>query len=146
VLMNSSKTMINEPALISWAESRLGRPFIWGETDCNVLALEALDVITNGNNVAIAKGKYHSKLGAIRFLARLGKGLADVVKEADGVEIDTCRYKTGDFLIMDHTAYEMAHVYLDGRLFSSHPETGVRLFKPVDQALTRAAFTVYRVM
>lgn len=45
-----------EYSLVAYAQAQLGRPFLWGETDCFSLAREALGVILEDNPLADVPG------------------------------------------------------------------------------------------
>lgn len=104
------------PRLEAWARKRVGDAFEWGQTDCNVLALEAVDIQRGTETAALLRGKYHSHLGAQRFQLReswdlgavlAGAGLRPVVP-GEALEL-------GDIVFAEQGGFACSHVVLGQR-------------------------------
>lgn len=66
------------------------RPFAWGQTDCAMLAAEAVVALTGVDPVADLRGSYSDATGAGRVLGAAGGLLALVAKMADRAGIPEC--------------------------------------------------------
>ena len=50
--------MTPEQNVIIWARGVLGREFVWGETDCAMIALEGLDCLNGSDYAGVYRGKW----------------------------------------------------------------------------------------
>jgi hypothetical protein len=111
--------------LAAWAHRRLGAPFAWGQTDCLLLVLEAIDVQTSGRHAEAYRGRYHSLLGAMRFQLERGT-LADGMLAHGWHEVAPHDAGYGDVVLVDEGAFVCGHVCFGERCLSASPEHGVR--------------------
>lgn len=134
-----------ELQLINFIKANLGRPFVWGECDCNVFALEAMDAVHGTDLAGRIKGKYENELGAIRFRLRSEWGSFEgLLIEAGFVESRKGFEQTGDLLIVDGPGFELVHIYM-GKTVVSVPlgmkvhATPVALMKHLEYRVWRKA-------
>ena len=119
-----------ERRLIAWAESLIGAPFRWGDTDCAALAVEAIAVIARVTPAAIwdAIPRYRSRAEALRTFAASGGIRAQLL--ARGLTEHQPRYAHhGDILVIPGGAEghptESAAVVVSAQLLTSTDERGV---------------------
>ena len=119
-----------EITLINFIESNLGRAFAWGECDCNIFVLEAMDAVFGTALAAKIRGRYITERGAIRFRRQSPWGsLITLLQEAGFVEGQKGFEHTGDLLIVeDPGKWEMAHIYLGRMAAAAFPGEGVQQF------------------
>jgi hypothetical protein len=102
-----------ELKLINFVKANLGRPFVWGECDCNVFALEMIDAVHGTDLAGRIKGKYANELGAVRFRLRSEWGSFEgLLKENGFVEGKKGFEQTGDILIVAAPNFELVHIYM----------------------------------
>jgi hypothetical protein len=131
--------------LMNFVESSLGRPFAWGECDCNTFALEAMDAAYGLSLAAKIMGHYRTMRGAIRYRRRSPWGdLISLLKEAGFVSGKKGFEQVGDILIASDRLrrWEMAQVYLGRHCVSAFPDDAVRLFPC--ELMQSAAYEVWR--
>lgn len=58
------------PRLVAWAKSRRDLPFVWGETNCVQLCLEAAEIMGAAGLGTLHRGKYASAPRALRYMRR----------------------------------------------------------------------------
>lgn len=121
--------------LIAFAREHLGKPFVWGETNCLALALRALDAQC-GTDIATRHSKYMaSELRAMAWVAR--HGLAGVVNRllAEGaVEVAPAFIQSGDIALVEMPGNIGAATYLGRNYLSSSSALGVIQLRPTDLA------------
>lgn len=110
------------PALRAWAMVRLGKPFAWGETDCAILACEAVDVQTSGRLAERYRGRYGTLLGALRLQIKEGINLASVLADAGLREIPAGEAMIGDLICVPDGPLECGHVVFGPRSLGVWPE------------------------
>lgn len=125
----------HEIKLINYIEANLGRPFAWGECDCNIFALDVIDAVWGqisnlsplSNQI---RGKYKTERGAIRFRKRSRWGsFIELLKESGFVQGKKGFEQIGDILIVeDPRKWEMVHIYLGNRTVAAFPGEGVLQF------------------
>lgn len=115
---------MNERALIEFARASFGKPFTWGETDCAMLALRAIDAFRGTFDAGRFAGLWHDEASA---LAHFQIELPSMVLEAIGCQsIDPHLSAIGDVLLIPGPVFpECAHVVLGRLMLSSSPEEGV---------------------
>ena len=122
--------------LIAFAREQLGKPFVWGETNCLAIALRALDVQC-GTDIAARYSKYMaSERRAMSWVAR--HGLAGVVSrliEEGAVEVAPAWIQTGDIALVEMPGNIGAAVYLGRNYLSSSSALGVIQVRPADLAV-----------
>jgi hypothetical protein len=120
----------HEIRLMNFIEQNQGRPFTWGECDCNTFVLDVVDAVFDIALAAKVKGKYKNELGAIRFRQRCEWGsFIELLKEAGFVGGKKGFEQVGDILIVaDPGKWEMAHIYLGNKTVTAFPDEGVLQF------------------
>jgi hypothetical protein len=117
-----------EIRLIEYVKANRGRPFAWGQCDCNVFALEAMDAVHDTDLAALMRGRYSSLLGAYLFRRRRLGSLINILKAAGFVEGQKGFEQTGDLLIVSDPKWEMVHICLGSQAVAAFPEHGVMTF------------------
>jgi len=115
-----------EKEFISFINANLYLPFEWGRTDCNILSAKAAGIVSQKDFSSWIEGKYFSKLQAARFFRSLGD-IKEVVRSFGGFQIQEGHRRNGDLVLSPHRLFCCLHVFVNGRLFSSGPDTGVIL-------------------
>jgi hypothetical protein len=111
-----------------------GRPFVWGQRDCNTLALQCLDILTGMTRprfALIAQGRYHTEAGAHAFASTYPMTLDRVLRMAGAQEVSGGAPRAGDFLLVrrDGEPWLRAHVALNGmHCMTVDIEHGVTIF------------------
>lgn len=119
----------NEINLLNFIEASLGRPFVWGQCDCNTFALEALDAAYGTCLAGKIMGQYNTLLGAVRYRKRSPWGsFIALIEEAGFIEAKKGFQQTGDLLIVEDPKWEMVHICLGSIAASAFPDDGVRTF------------------
>ena len=116
------------PALYEWAEARLGDAFEWGRTDCALLMLEACDIIRGTDDATDYRGRWQTRIGAIRYIAET-ETPSDYLRKAGARTVALHFQQAGDILLAQGEAYpdfrDCAHVCLGRRSLTADPEQGV---------------------
>jgi cell wall-associated NlpC family hydrolase len=109
-----------EVALIRWAETMRGQPFVWGETDCWALVLRAIAVL--GRPVRVVPW-WRSEPEARRALTAVN--WRDTLADAGFAAIESTP-RIGDVLVVERD-WPCAHICLGRAALSSGPVNGVGL-------------------
>lgn len=121
--------MSERKTAVEFARAEIGRPFVWGDTNCVMLAVRALDAQAGTD---IGPRHRHCMSSALRAAAWSRRhGLAGLVATltAEGcTPVDPATPATGDVLL-GHTrdGQLAAHVYLGRHVLSSTATAGVCL-------------------
>lgn len=118
-----------EVALAKFATAELGKPFVWGETNCVSLAIRALDVQCGDNYHACVKHFMSSELRAGAFVRK--QGLAGIVSrlKARGIAVIPQNFEqVGDVRFVQTEVTIGASVLLGRKALSSTQEAGVALY------------------
>lgn len=132
-----------EIALIDFVKANRGRPFAWGQCDCNTFALEVMDAVHDTDLAAQIQGKYESMLGAFLFRRRVPGSLINILKASGFVEGKKGFEQTGDLMIVEDPKWEMVHICLGSQAVASFPEYGVMTF-PMSE-LRDKPYSVWRL-
>jgi hypothetical protein len=132
-----------EIKLIRFFEANRGRSFAWGQCDCNVFALEAIDAVHDTKLATQIRGRYSSLLGAFLFRRRVPGSLLNILKDAGFIQIKKGFEQTGDLLIVEDPKWEMVHICLGNNAMSAFPEHGVSMFPLQD--LQDKPYSVWRL-
>jgi hypothetical protein len=135
--------MNTEAAVHDWAFRVRGRPFAWGETDCAILTLEGLELLTGHPCVAGYRGLWASREEA---LAHFSQELpSDVLKGLGAVEVAPAFAVFGDVITLPADPWpEQLHFILGRYSLVSDEERGVGL-APTRVLLNIAGARVWRV-
>jgi len=116
----------SERLLGRFARSWIGRPFVWGETDCSILALAWVDTIIGEDRfVRQVLGRYDSPETAAAFSASFGKSLADLLLDAGFTPAPAGVTPTGSIILVASEDYTRAHVCLNQKILSADETDGV---------------------
>lgn len=102
--------------LVEYAQAQLGRPFLWGETDCFSLARGALDVILGADPLADVPA-YATARGA-HTVARARPDIGAELERRGGVRVPIGFAQQGDVLTLpgdDGTGLPVFGFVVDGR-------------------------------
>jgi hypothetical protein len=133
--------------LAEWATSRLGLPFVWGTTDCALLALEAWDILTGADEGARLadqyRGRWTNEFGAIKQVADAGESIASGLLERGAQRVLPGFQQRGDVICVTGERHVSAHVCYGELALSAAPETGVAWFR-VDLLLREPDVVILR--
>lgn len=110
--------------LLAWAQSRIGREFQWGRTNCLMLCLEAMDVLSNGHLADTWRSQCSNIRDVIRNTRRLSA--ESELEKAGLAKIDGPPH-VGDLIVglPPHYRQFSGHVVLGDYCISSNPKQGV---------------------
>lgn len=111
--------------LAAWARRRIGAPFVWGETDCTMLALEAYDALTGGVLALAYRGLWRSVREAVAFRRCTGADLVLTLRQQGCTMLEPLALRAGDILAVRHRNMWYANVCFGDRVLSARPECGV---------------------
>lgn len=86
--------------LITAIEGAHGRPFSWGEHDCALFAANTVQAMTGQDFAVPFRGRYRTRLGALRKLYPFG-GLEAYVDTLGLAEIRPAFARRGDLALID---------------------------------------------
>lgn len=122
-----------ERRLVEWADSVQGRPFVWGETDCASLVVQALSLL--GHPAAVPG--YHTVSAARRVLAGLDP--ATVLRDLGAVEVGIAFAQSGDVHLGEDPETEglpAVAVHVAGVWVTSSQGRGVHLAHELSPGVT----------
>jgi hypothetical protein len=135
--------MTPEQNVIIWARGMLGEEFVWGVTDCAMLALKGLDVLTGESYAARYLGKW---TGEDEALAHFKTELpSQVLAGFGGIRVLNTFAVLGDVIAVPAGIWpEQMHFVLGAKSLSSDPAKGVHLL-PTRLLTELPDATVWRV-
>lgn len=96
-----------EVALHKYFRDQIGRPFKFGEHDCLLVALGALDIISGKNLRQEYSGLWHDKKSAYKYAEDHQTSIKQILMDAGCKTVDQTRLRTGDFLLTEaHDNYD----------------------------------------
>jgi hypothetical protein len=131
-------------AVAGWADGMRGRPWAWGECDCNTVVLSWLDVLTLGDYLALALRRYSDEASARAYAESCGHSLESLARAAGGVAVVAGFQQPGDIILvaLDGEPWQRGHVCVGTRALSALPDIGV---VQVPLGLIPALRTILRV-
>lgn len=113
--------------VVSWANSWAKRPWAWGVCDCTTLTLSWLDVLTIGDNLALAAGLYSDETTARAHAEGCGHTLESLIRYSGGCDVPAGHQQPGDFIIgrLPGDPWQRGHVCLGTHALSAIPDVGV---------------------
>jgi len=113
--------------LVAWAKEMVGRPFVWGETDCITLAIEAIEIIHPGQ-IKFDLPFWDSKKTAIVAIKKIN-GFSAYMEKHGAVKIESeLLARAGDLLVAPSVdSIEGCQVVIGGKIISSRPDEGVHI-------------------
>lgn len=114
-------------AVTSWANAMRGRAWAWGECDCTTLVLSWLDVLTGGQHVTLARGRYCDEASARFHATTCGHSLESLARAAGATVIPAGFAQPGDIVLVqvEGEPWQRGHVCLGARVLSAVPDSGV---------------------
>jgi hypothetical protein len=136
--------MTAEQRLVVWAREQVGRPFAWGQTDCALIALEAVGVWTDTNQAGRYAGRWGSDVEALtHFAVELP---SDVLRGLGYAEIPASHAAIGDILTVPADPWpEQLHVVVGRLCLCADPVQGVHLL-PTRAFTTRPGARAWRLV
>lgn len=133
-----------EARLTAWVAARAGAPFVWGQTDCALIAMEAFDALTGRALAAAYRGLWPS-LRAARAYAPGFDLVQTLVRQGCATLSPSAGLRIGDFLMVKRRAWWCAHVCCGALTLSAWPRLGVawgetRAVLAIDPAVVRVPF------
>ncbi len=115
---------MSEVALVRFAQQMLGEPFVWGQTDCAMLALRCLEAAHGFATVEQYWGLWTDEASA---LAHFQRELPSEVLAGIGLrEVPAAQASTGDIILAPKAPFpECAHVCLGQFSLTASPVAGV---------------------
>lgn len=131
-------------ALATWAGDQLGRPFVWGETDCVTLCFAGLERVAG--HAVVAVPKYTTEAEArqlVPFGGRLGQQMAIL-----GYQVQPTFAQSGDVVVLPASDGEFSDglglVVGTNQVLVADLEEGVRTHR-LAAVLKVAKVEVYRL-
>lgn len=115
--------------LVEFIRGELGKPFVWGETNCVALAFRALDAMTNGSTIDKYRKHMSSQKKALAWTIKNGMdGLVSTLKSEGCIEVPVTHVQDGDIILgLTEDKQLAAHVVFDKYVMSSSQTNGVAL-------------------
>lgn len=111
--------------LFEWAESQMGKPYVWGDTDCASLVRAACRVIFGVDALSHIK-PWTTRAAALKRHSATG-GVYGALMSADWTEVPLPFAQQGDVLTWSQPALGGAGVVVARQLLTSDPDHGVQL-------------------
>ncbi len=124
---------VTEVEFHSYIQSQIGKPFKWGENDCNTFILKMVDYFYGTDYAIDIVGQYDSKKSALRFAKRIGN-LRDYLPLK---RIPRNHAQTGDLILVKDKVFDMAHVCMGSKMVSVDETMGVIQLPMVDGDIYR---------
>jgi len=118
--------MTPEQNVIIWARGMLGREFVWGETDCAMIALGGLDCLNGSDYAGVYRGKWTTEAEALaHFQTETPSG---VLKSFGGEKFPGTFAVLGDVITVPAGKWpEQMHFVLGSKSLCSDQTLGVHL-------------------
>ena len=135
--------MTAEVSLLSWASLIRGKPFIWGETDCVMLTLLALDKFLGTKNASTYAGRWTSREDALSYFDK--ETPSQWFTEHKGSRVDPAYAVIGDTITLPADPWpEQCHFILGHFSLAADEARGVILI-PTRFLLRQPGATVWRL-
>jgi hypothetical protein len=123
-----------EIALHRYIDEQIGKPFKFGKHDCLLIALGALDVLTDTEHREAWTGRWTSKKTAYEYAAENNTSIKQILMDAGCKEVDVRFLHTGDFVLTEtdpdySKGFRSATVYLGGGRVAAVNKDGVSVVK-----------------
>ena len=102
--------------LIIWASSKIGKPFIWGESDCSTLTLEGISLYYG--NIFNLKNIWGSLKKALRAYEIYGTPI-NILKQAGFISVNKKYEQTGDIFVLSVKNYYLVGVIINQSVLTS---------------------------
>lgn len=123
--------------LIIWASSKIGKPFIWGKTDCSTLTLEGIKLYYG--NMFQFENTWNSLKEAIRAYKKYGTPIK-ILTEARFSLIYKKYEQTGDIFVWEGNGYYLVGVVINQAVLTADEGKKIAL-RPIT---TFDNYTCYR--
>ena len=135
--------MTPEQNVIIWARARLGREFVWGDTDCAMIALEGLDCLNGSDYAGVYRGKWTTEDEALAHFKI--ETPSQVLASFGGEKVLPTFTVLGDVITVPAGQWpEQMHFVLGSKSLCSDPTKGVHLL-PTRVLTDLPAADVWRV-
>jgi hypothetical protein len=98
----------------NYIQAQIGKPFVWGQNDCNTFVLKMVDHFQGTDYADDVVGQYSTKLGALRFAKRIGT-LRDYLPLQ---KIPRNHAQTGDLILVKDKLFDRAHICTGSKVIS----------------------------
>ena len=120
--------MTPEQSVIRWSRTVKGQPFAWGRTDCAMLTLAALDVLTGTAHAEAYTGLWDSEATALAHFAT--ETPSQVLQGFGAAEVPPAFVVLGDVITVPADPWpEQLHFVLGRYSLCSDVERGVALLR-----------------
>ena len=119
---------MNELEFHSYIQSEIGKPFKWGENDCNTFILRMVDHFMGTNYSDSVVGRYNDEKSAMKFAIKIGK-LRDFIPLK---KVARKHAQTGDIILVSHRLWDRGHVCVGNKVVAPDEEYGTTHLQMVD--------------
>lgn len=123
--------------LILWASSQIGKPFIWGISDCSTLTLEGINLYYG--NIFKFENTWKSLKDAIRAYKKYGTPLK-ILTEAGFNFVNKKYEQTGDIFVWKGNGYYLVGIVINQSVLTADEGRNIAL-RPIN---TFNNYTCYR--
>lgn len=125
---------VAERHFFKWVQAQRGKPYEWGECDCNTLVLDYLDFRSGDCLSSLIRGKYSDEDSAAVFCEEFGRTLEDLIKAAGCKQVKRNFQQVGDILLVKSPSkpWHQAHICLGSTCLSVEPGGTVRFYRMRD--------------
>tara|TARA_A100001201_G_scaffold21896_4_gene24484 strand:- start:863 stop:1279 length:417 start_codon:yes stop_codon:yes gene_type:complete len=116
--------MIDKLKAANYIENKLGKPFIWGQNDCNTFIVEYFDKMLNTNLLEIIYKKYSTKAEAIKFQKEFGQRISGRCLELGLKEFHPANAIYGDILVKHNENWDSCHICVGNKIASIDEKEG----------------------
>ena len=129
--------------LVLFAGSQVGKPFVWGETDCVMLGLKCVDIMTGSSDWLAYAGRWSNEAEARAYFAT--ETPFDYLAWRKAEEVTPGFEQIGDVMLAQTPEWPFCvHIVVGAKALSSSPSSGVNLI-PVALIRETAGVTIWRV-
>ncbi|MEW7867465.1 DUF6950 family protein [Aeromonas diversa] len=107
--------------LLSHIEAAMGRPFVWGQSDCCLFTADACAAVSGVDPAADYRGRYTTEIGARRVLLKQHGSIAAVLDDHFD-RIPVTMAQRGDAALFDGEAGDTAGIIWAGTLWAMTPQ------------------------
>lgn len=102
--------------LIIWASSKIGKPFVWGISDCSTLTLEG--ILLYYGNVFNFENTWNSLKAALRSYIKYGTPI-QILQQAGFTLINKKYEQTGDIFVLNIKNYYLVGIIINQSVLTS---------------------------
>ena len=122
--------------LIIWASSKIGKPFIWGESDCSTLTLEGISIYYG--NVFNFKNIWNSLKEALRAHKIYGTPI-NILTQAGFTLVNKKYEQTGDIFVLSIKNYYLVGVVINQSVLVADENKKI-ILRPINSFINYLCF------